>query len=61
MSSLQTKAKNTATALVREARSAGWERVKLEIRPDGCVTVDAGMEEIDGQDDFSNCEMKMGK
>ncbi len=56
-----TFAKNAAKELVREAKSAGWERVKLEIKPDGCLTLNAGMEEIDGQDDFFDCEMRMGK
>jgi hypothetical protein len=48
-------------ALIREARSAGWARVKGEIKPDGSVTVDAGMVDPDAADDFLASDLRMGK
>lgn len=57
----QTIARQTATALMRETRLAGWARVKFEIKPDGSVTVDAGMVDPDGADDFLNAELRMGE
>jgi hypothetical protein len=60
-SSLQTNAKNTAATLMREARAAGWVRARFEIKPDGSVTVDAGMVDLDAADDFLNSELRMGK
>ena len=33
--SVQTKAKQAASAFIREAREAGWQRAKFEIKPDG--------------------------
>lgn len=56
-----TQAKQIATALIRETRAAGWARAKFEIKPDGSVTVDAGMVEPDGGDDFLSSELRMGK
>ena len=41
--SVQTKAKQAASAFIREAREAGWQRAKFEIKPDGSVIVDANM------------------
>ena len=60
-SSPQTNAKNTVAALMREARAAGWVRARFEIRPDGSVTVDAGMVDPDAADDFLNSDLRMGK
>lgn len=57
----QTAAKKTAAALLREAREAGWLRAKLEIRPDGSLTVDAGMTEPEGGDDFLSNDLRMGE
>ncbi|NQV93679.1 MAG: hypothetical protein HQ482_00860 [Sphingomonadales bacterium] len=57
----QTIARKTMTALMREARLAGWARVKGEIKPDGSVTVDAGMNSTDYADDFLNSDLRMGK
>lgn len=57
----QTIARQTMAALIREARSAGWARVKGEIKPDGSVTVDAGMIEADTSDDFLADDLRMGK
>ncbi|WP_299842156.1 hypothetical protein [uncultured Roseovarius sp.] len=57
----QTAAKNTAAALLREAREAGWLRAKFEIRPDGSVSVDAGMSEPEGGDDFLSSDLRMGE
>jgi len=59
--STQTAAKNTVVALMREARAAGWMRAKFEIKPDGSVTVDAGMVDPDSSDDFLSSKLKMGK
>ncbi|EPX85394.1 hypothetical protein [Salipiger mucosus] len=61
MPSPQTIAKQTVAALIREARQAGWVRAKFEIRPDGSVTVDAGMTETEGGDDFLEDDLRMGK
>jgi len=57
----QTIARQTMAALIREARSAGWARVKGEIKPDGSVTVDAGMVDPDAADDFLASDLRMGK
>lgn len=56
-----TQARNTVAALIREARAAGWVRAKFEIKPDGSVTVDAGMTDPEGGDDFMNADLRMGK
>ncbi len=60
-SSPQTMARNTVIALLREAREAGWVRAKFEIKPDGSVTVDAGMKTLEGGDDFLASDLRMGK
>jgi len=57
----QTQAKKNAVALIQAARDAGWRRAKFEIRPDGSVTVDAGMAEIEGGDEFLDSDLRMGK
>ena len=57
----QTQARQTMAALIREARAAGWARVKGEIKPDGSVTVDAGMVDPDTADDFLTSDLRMGK
>ncbi|WIY24538.1 hypothetical protein [Parasedimentitalea psychrophila] len=57
----QTMARNTVIALLREAREAGWVRAKFEIKPDGSVTVDAGMTTQEGGDDFLASDLRMGK
>lgn len=56
-----TQAKNTAAALLRVAREAGWARAEFEIKPDGSVTVGVGMTNPEGSDDFMNAELRMGK
>lgn len=55
-----TVARQTMAALIQAARAAGWARVKGEIRPDGSVTVDAGMVENETGDDFLNVDLRMG-
>lgn len=57
----QTVARQTMAALIREARGAGWVRVKGEIKPDGSLTVDAGMVDPEGGDDFLTGDLRMGK
>lgn len=61
MASPQAQARQTMAALLREARAAGWARVRGEIKPDGSVTVDAGMIDPDSDDDFLNSDLRMGK
>ena len=56
-----TQAKNAVAALIREARAAGWVRAKFEIKPDGSVTIDAGMTDPEGGDDFLGTDLRMGK
>ena len=58
-----TFAKQTASALIRETREAGWLRAKFEIKPDGSVTVDAGMTEQNDEDDdnFLSGDLRMTK
>lgn len=56
-----TQAKSIAATLIRETRAAGWVRAKFEIRPDGSVTVDAGMTDPEGGDDFLTSDLRMGK
>ena len=46
---------------MRDARDAGWVRAKFEIKPDGSVTVDAGMGEPSGGDDFLEGDLRMSK
>ena len=59
--SVQAKAKQAASAFIREAREAGWQRAKFEIRPDGSVIVDANMVAADVADDFLNGDLRMGE
>lgn len=57
----QAQAKSTAAALIREARAAGWARARFEIKPDGSLTVETGMSDPVGGDDFLNSNLRMGK
>lgn len=59
--SVQAKAKQAASAFIREAREAGWQRAKFEIRPDGSVIVDANMAAAEVADDFLNGDLRMGE
>lgn len=56
---VHTKAKQAASAFIREAREAGWLRAKFEIKPDGSVTVDAGMVVPEAADDFLSGDLRM--
>ena len=44
---------------IREAREAGWLRAKFETKPDGSVTVDAGMVDPEAADDFLSSDLRM--
>lgn len=59
--SAQKKAKQAASAFIREAREAGWQRAKFEIKPDGSVIVDANMVAAEVADDFLNSDLRMGE
>ena len=50
-----------ASAFIREAREAGWQRAKFEIKPDGSVIVDANMVAPEAADDFLNSDLRMGE
>lgn len=56
-----TQAKSTVAALLRDARAAGWMRARFEIKPDGSITLDAGMTDPEGGDDFTSGDLRMGK
>jgi hypothetical protein len=56
----QTHAKTTVAALMREARAAGWARARFEIKPDGSITIDAGMIDPESRDDFLSANLRMG-
>lgn len=56
-----TQAKNIVASLLRDARDAGWARAKFEIKPDGTISLDAGMTDPEGGDDFLNGDLRMGK
>lgn len=56
-----TQAKTTAVTLLRETRAAGWLRAKIEIKPDGTISLDAGMTDTPGGDDFLSGDLRMGK
>lgn len=56
-----TAAKQTISALLRDAREAGWSQARFEIKPDGSVTIEAGMADIEAVDDFLNVDLRMGK
>lgn len=58
--STRTVARETALAILREARSAGWLRARVECKPDGSVILDAAMFDVLDQDDFENVELRMG-
>jgi hypothetical protein len=58
---IQTKAKQAVSSLLKDARDAGWSRAKFELKPDGSVTVDAGMGDPSGVDDFLESDLRMGK
>ncbi|SCZ53970.1 hypothetical protein SAMN04488118_102220 [Epibacterium ulvae] len=53
------KAKQVVSLLISEARKAGWLHARFEIRPDGSVTVEAGMREHVGADDFFVEDLRM--
>lgn len=55
----QTIARKTMAGLIREARSAGWG-VLREAKPDLSMKIDASMADSDGNDDFSNTDLRMG-
>lgn len=57
---IQTKAKQAVSSLLRDAREAGWNRARFELKPDGSVTVDAGMDIPSGGDDFLVSDLRMG-
>lgn len=61
ISNPQTNARNTMAALLLAARDAGWARITGEIRPDGSVTVDAGMDKPQKDEDFFDSNLRMGK
>ncbi|MFD1341445.1 hypothetical protein [Litorisediminicola beolgyonensis] len=56
----QTQARKMMVTLIREARDAGWARVKAECKPDMSVTIDASMADPEGGDDFLTEDLKMG-
>lgn len=58
---VQTKARQAASAFIREAREAGWQCAKFEIKPDGSVIVDANMVAPEAADDFLNSDLRMGE
>lgn len=58
--STRTVAKETGIAVLREARSAGWLRARVEWKPDGSVILDAAMSDVLEQDDFDNVDLRMG-
>lgn len=53
--------RRTIAEILDAARRAGWARAKVEWKPDGSVTVDAGMTEADTDDDFLSSDLRMGK
>lgn len=55
----QTTARTTAATLIRQARDAGWTRAKIEIKPDGSVSIDAAMDDVDGREDFLTADLRM--
>ncbi|MCV6595959.1 MAG: hypothetical protein OIF40_02580 [Mangrovicoccus sp.] len=57
----RSKAKQVVSALISEARKAGWLRAKFEIRPDGSVTIEAAMTEDLDEDDFFFADLRMNK
>lgn len=57
----QSKAKQAAIALIRATREAGWLKAKFEIKPDGCLIVDAEMVDRESLDDFYSSELRMTK
>lgn len=52
--------RKTAATLLAAARNAGWARVTFNLRPDGSVTIDAGMVDDETRDDFDSANLKMG-
>lgn len=56
-----TAARQAVSALLREARDAGWVRAKFEIKPDGSVIVDAGMADPEARDEFLSNDLRMGR
>ncbi len=58
---IQTKAKQAVSTLLRDARDAGWSRAKFEMKPDGSVTVDAVMADAEGADDFLSGDLRISK
>lgn len=58
---IQTKAKQAVSTLLRDARDAGWSRAKFEMKPDGSVTVDAVMADAEEADDFLSGDLRISK
>jgi hypothetical protein len=56
-----TLANNSVKAAIRDTRSAGWRWVKVEIRPDHTVCINAGMSDAESNDDFLDSDLRMGK
>ena len=59
--STQAQAKKNAIAFIREARAAGWDRTKIEFKPDGTLMVDASMHDEGEENDFLNNDLRMGE
>ncbi len=57
----QTKARQTAIALVKEAKAAGWLRAVIKCKPDGTVQLDASMSVYEGDDNFNTDDLRMGE
>lgn len=49
-----------ASALLREARQAGWMQVQVKLDPDNSVTVLASMHDQEQVDDFLGGNLRMG-
>ncbi len=56
-----TAARQAVSALLREARDAGWVRARFEIKPDGSVIVDAGMADPEAGGEFLSNDLRMGR
>lgn len=60
MASPQAQAKQAAMAIIEAARSAGWTRARLEVKPDGSYSIDTQMGGSDDDDDFLSGDLRMG-
>jgi hypothetical protein len=55
------QARNNVIALLPAAHKAGWSTLRVELCPDGTITIHASMQEKEIVDDFLTSNLRIGK